>query len=390
MALCLEKNPADRPQTVQELLDCLDGKLQPSTLNQERQERRRREAEAQRQREEAERQRVQKEQEERLAQEQRAQEQRQREAEAQRQREAEDRQHRIDQIEHMKDEDPAATIHMLELFLKSGAAQYQERALRLSEELRGKLCQITELVAAANKASTAGDLAQALKQWKNILALVPRYQTALAQISNVEAILSSFREQQARALDAMEKARFDDADQGFQQCLQLIPASQEINRNLALCRQRAVQYASCFSKAKAAHKDKLLLEAMYAIKCTLTQAPASSEAHRFLAELEQKLKCTTALVAETQQCMDSAEFAAAQQRMDQIREVQADHGEIANLQTTMSSRRNSYAQAMEEAIRARGSRDLANAARATKLALELCPHSKDARLKSGESFHRLE
>lgn len=153
---------------------------------------------------------------------------------------------RKEQIEKLKDEDPAEAIELLELVLCEGADDFQERAVELVKDLRQKQSQVSSFISDAEDAIAQGIPEEAIKAWQQVLKDIPRHRIALEQLENLKSLMEDFTGHWNKAMDLMEQAQFDDADKLLQSCLEILPRRNKVKEMLKICRQPTHDYPATF------------------------------------------------------------------------------------------------------------------------------------------------
>jgi formylglycine-generating enzyme required for sulfatase activity/serine/threonine protein kinase/flagellin-specific chaperone FliS len=279
----------------------------------------------------------------------------------------------------LKDEDPVGALELLELVLRDGAGEHEQKALELVKDLRKKQSQISGLIADADKAVAEGELEKAVKAWRAVLKVIPRHRTAQERIANLESTLQAFAKHWDTVDDLMEQGQFEQADGHLQKCLELIPKREKARSELNRCRQRAQEYTTAMNQARECARQKLLWKAKRYAEAALEQADKSREAKALADELTRTLKKTKGLMDQALQQIPRAEFAKAQESIDSILRLQADGEGVSALQADLDRVQNTYLASMKNAQTARTDCHLDKAADAAKGALTLCPESPEAK-----------
>jgi tetratricopeptide (TPR) repeat protein len=273
-------------------------------------------------------------------------------------------------VAKLKDENPIEAIELLELMVRSGAG---EKEAAMAKDLRQKQGKIGPWMTQARERLLAGQPEEAVGLWRDILRLVPRHRAALAEVERLECLIAQCLALRDQAAEAMNEARFDDAQVRLQKCLELIPQHPEVATQLAGARERAIQYASLRTDVSAARKEKKLRLALDLAARLLSLAPRSPEALSESQDIHELLEQTEGLIADGKKRLARAQFVEAQETIRKVELLQADHPDVAELTRSLARSRTEYDQAMAEAEQARENRDLDRAANALRQAHDLCP-----------------
>ncbi|TSA56906.1 MAG: hypothetical protein D4R45_00160 [Planctomycetaceae bacterium] len=284
---------------------------------------------------------------------------------------------RKEQIERLKDEDPVEAIEILEVVLRDGADDYQERAVELIKDLRQKQSKIGSLIAEAEKATASAAPKQAIKAWQKILEIIPRHKVAVEQVQKLESLLKDFRQRWEKAIRLMNEAKFHDADNILQSCVKDIPARNDIRGMLDTCRSRSQKYRDAFDHAETAIRGKLIQKADEQISEALSQAPDSEEALAIAAELSKKLEKTKKLVDQAYRELSGAHFSKVGEKITEIKQLQADNPKTEEIAKELKKTQKEYSKHLKAAVEAETSFALGKALEEAILAQNECPDSKE-------------
>ena len=278
----------------------------------------------------------------------------------------------------LKDEDPVETIELLEVILRDGAGEFQERVVKLVRDLRQKQSQISGLITLAGKAVVDGEPRDALNAWQEVLKIIPRHQIAMDKIQELEALLARFDDLQAQALGLIDQSYFKQGEEHLKECLELIPARKEVKHCLDSCRERSRQYASAFDKAQSAHRNKLIVTASKHAKDALAEAPKSADALRLRSKLDKTGGLTEELLQKANKQLSQANFKEVETSIRKIEEIQADLDGISLIKAKLPETKATYQEAIDAVERAKKELALDTASKEAKKALKTCPNSSEA------------
>jgi hypothetical protein len=287
-----------------------------------------------------------------------------------------DRKRRIDVL---KDEDPAEAIGLLEDVLKDNAGKYRDEAVTLVRELRAKQEKLGSLLSNAVQHFSAGKPQQALETWHSILKICPRHREALKQSKKLQSIINKVENLKSRTTRLLDQAQFEEADQLLQQCLELIPNSAEVKKELELGRTRAHKYAAAFKQASDAATRKLLLEADRMLSTALVEASESKDALLLKTELVNTMEKTQVLLESSKAHSVRADFQQAHEDMCCINKMQLDFEAANRFDEELPEHQEAYKNAVGRAQQAKDERDLSKAKLEANKVLKICPESKDAK-----------
>jgi len=281
-------------------------------------------------------------------------------------------------IERLKDEDPTEAIELLGAVLRDGAGDYRDRAVELIRKLTQKRTRISKLAARASEHAAKGELDSALGIWRNVLKSIPRHRVALAKIEELEGLRERVDRLQAEALDAIETARFSEADNLLQGCLSLAPAAVLVEQQLARCRECAQAYPAPMRRARDAYSSRKLAVADRELRAALAVAQRSPEALKLKSTVSKARKKAVRLLNSARALVQAADFGGAQDGLEQALACQADLIGIGQARTSLEETRKAYRQAMATANSTAENGDLAEAIKSANTARTLCPDSKEA------------
>ena len=286
---------------------------------------------------------------------------------------------RKEQIEKLKDEDPAQAIEVLEIVLREGAGDYKDRAILLVRDLREKQNEIGPLIAKADEFDVSGKVEDAIETWRGVLNVIPRHTVALQKMAKLETILQQFRNNQEKIPHLMDEGNFKEAERLLRQCLELIPAREEIRQLLTVYTQRAGKFKKALKRAKTYEERKLLHKAEEQIRMALSQAEKNAEAQAIQTQVSNAIKETKKLIQQSPGLLSHAQFDEVEKIIAEIEELQIDGKDLIRLKEEFSDTRSKYTALLEASQKAQDAYDLENARQSLIEALVLCPESSQAK-----------
>lgn len=281
-------------------------------------------------------------------------------------------------VQTLKDVEPAEALELLETILHYGAAEDEDKALELVKDLRKKQSQISSIIAEADKAIADGEPEKALKEWQKVLEIVPRHRLASSTVKELFTLIETFNDQKLKALEMMDRADFKNADKLLQNCLELIPAKQQIRKLLDECRKRSAKYFSSFNQAFSIHKEKLLITAKQHIEAALAQATKSPDALKLKSNIDGTISETKDLLDQAKEQQAHAEFSEADKFIIKIELLRSDMEDLNEFKEELPNIKKTYECAIEEAVNSRNKLDLNHAVNSVKNAIKICPASVQA------------
>lgn len=283
---------------------------------------------------------------------------------------------RKEQIEKLKDEDPAEAIEVLETVLQEGVEDFRAEAKRLIKELREKQSQISPLITRAGKAESSHLPEQAIEVWQEVLNIVPRHQGAVGQIQKLEALISNYKKQWDEAIVLMDEAEFVNAETLLQDCLKLIPGHKEVEEMIETCQRRAKEYIDAINQASLYMKQELFQDADKQIKKAFLQAPKGKQTESLSNQIDEAWAGNMVRQAKTE--IKSANFKEAVILLNQAEELCPTAKGLEDGKSAIEKSQSNYKEKIEHSKQAKESADLGEALKAAIEAQEICPDSQEA------------
>ena len=282
-------------------------------------------------------------------------------------------------IERLKDEDLAEAVDLLEAVLRDGADDYHERAVELIRELRAKLEEVSDLVAAATEHETRGELNDAQSAWRDILNVVPRHKQARHHIDRLGDLDREYRQGLADIPELLDRGEFQQAEESLLRSESLIPARTEARDTLEECRQRAAKFTEAMNESAIVEKGmRIKLAARYAARA-VEVAPKSGVAKALASRYEDILQSVQCAIDAAWDETESARFDEADARLEDVAGFCADADGIQSRQAKNQEIRGLFLGLMTTAETACTAGDLDGALEHARSALSSCPKSQRAR-----------
>lgn len=282
-------------------------------------------------------------------------------------------------LEAITDEDPVEAINLLELILREGAGEFQDRALPLLRELRHKQERISGLVAQADRAHTVGSPEEALAAWRAVLEIAPRHGVASEKAKALDRLLHDFRDTLAKGNLLADQANFEQAEACLKRSQAMIPANEEVRKQLLTVAQRAKAYATAIKATRAERDARRLGAARECVRAALAEASQNKEALALASAIDEAIKASERQLKQARKHIRCAEFEAATTAVKKFLELRADAEEGNRVRDELSAARDTFSSAIETCEQAVRERDLGAAAKAAQQSLQVCPDCSRAK-----------
>jgi len=281
-------------------------------------------------------------------------------------------------VDNLKDEDPVRAIELLEIILREGAGEFQDRSITLIRELRDKQATISKLIVQADRMLANGEPQKSIDTWNRVLDVVPRHRIATERINELEDAIRKVKSIIETAQGELKLAYYSEAESRLVEALEIIPSDKGAVDILQECRRRADRYRKAMNDARHAQQHRELETAKSHAKRALGVAPDASEVKNLLQSIEQEREKAQSLFAGAEEHIRRARFESAAESIEECERIQQDIAGAPQLKGSLTRKRNNYTVAMEEAAQAVERHDLDDALRRIASALRSCPDSEDA------------
>jgi tetratricopeptide (TPR) repeat protein len=278
-------------------------------------------------------------------------------------------------VERLKDENPREAIELLELLLREGAGDYEERAVELVRDLRQRQSKISDLISRSNEMVVRGDLEGAIDVWRKVLEEAPRHQGAMEHVEKYESLLEEFNRRKERALELMEQGRHEDAESLLKECAELVPEREELGPLLQAVREKAREYRDLVARIDDFLSRGEIEKAIDQWKKILRETPGHGPASERLRELESRRAAFEKKMKEADRLAVRGEFEGALADLGDCGELIPGRKEVDDTIRDLRDRQGRYADTLEKAAEALKAGELEQASREVESALEVAPES---------------
>jgi len=237
----------------------------------------------------------------------------------------------------------------------------------------------TRSIGAVKRALDIRDLDEAKKNLHEALVLCPESSSAKSLTEQIEADQQNARELIRRAEEAVQAAKFQDADLLLRQAGQLWATMTDMEGIGEMLAETREVYGRHMIHARQAKEETDLTAALEAGDCALGVCPESQEAILFLQEVKSDQGKVSSLTERARQMISNAIFDKAESLLGKANELWANYANLGHVKNSLATKKKQYQGYMAGAYQAYQEGALATALKMAKLAVRTCPGSPEAR-----------